>query len=50
VRGFYSKLTGFLDHVNAEGFLRPGVREMLLIAENPHDVVAAMRAFSTSAG
>jgi uncharacterized protein (TIGR00730 family) len=28
----------------------PGVREMLLIAESPRDVVAAMRAFSTSVG
>lgn len=50
VRGFYSKLTGFLDHVHAEGFLRPGVREMLLVAESPREVVAALRALPTSAG
>jgi len=33
--GFYSKLFGFLDHVAAEGFLRPQHLESFLINEDP---------------
>lgn len=33
--GFYSKLLGFLDHVAAEGFLRPQHLESFLINEDP---------------
>lgn len=49
VRGFYSGLTAFLDHVHAEEFLRPGVREMLLVEENPNKLIDAMQAWSMPA-
>lgn len=34
VDGFYSQLAGFLEHVDREGFLREGVRDMLLIDDD----------------
>lgn len=46
VRGFYGKLTAFLDHVHAEEFLRPGVREMLLVADEPRVLIDAMRGWT----
>ena len=45
VAGFYSGLGRFIDHVQQEGFLRDGVRDMLLMAENPTGMIAAMRAY-----
>lgn len=45
VAGFYSGLGRFIDHVQQEGFLRDGVRDMLLMAENPTEMIAAMRAY-----
>lgn len=45
VAGFYSGLGRFIDHVQQEGFLRDGVRDMLLMAENPTQMIAAMRAY-----
>lgn len=43
VAGFYSGLASFLDHVHAEEFLRPGVREMLLVEREPGPLIDAMR-------
>jgi len=45
VAGFYSGLGRFIDHVQQEGFLRNGVRNMLLMAEDPTQMIAAMRAY-----
>jgi predicted Rossmann-fold nucleotide-binding protein len=35
VNGFYSKLTGFLDHIVGEGFVRAAHRDMLQVSESP---------------
>jgi len=45
VAGFYSRLGRFIAHVQQEGFLRDGVRNMLLMAEDPTQMIAAMRAY-----
>ena len=45
VAGFYSGLGRFIDHVQHEGFLREGVRDMLLMADDPVRMIAAMRAY-----
>lgn len=43
VAGFYSGLARFLDHVDGEGFLRAGVRDMLLVERDPVRLLTAMR-------
>lgn len=43
VDGFYSGLSGFLDHVDREGFLREGVRDMLLIDDDAARLISRMR-------
>lgn len=43
VNGFYSGLTGFIDHVEREGFLRQGVRDMLFVEEDIPRLLMAMR-------
>jgi uncharacterized protein (TIGR00730 family) len=35
VAGFFDKMSGFIDHVVEEGFLRPEHRSMLIVAEEP---------------
>lgn len=45
VAGFYSGLARFLDHVEAEGFLREGVRGMLLVEHDPAALLTAMRSW-----
>lgn len=45
VGGFYASLEKFLDHVQTEGFLRAGVRDMLLIEESAESLLAAMQAY-----
>ncbi|MDB6445150.1 MAG: TIGR00730 family Rossman fold protein [Mesorhizobium sp.] len=42
VNGFYSKLTGFLDHIVEEGFVRPPHRDMLQVSESPHNLLDAL--------
>jgi uncharacterized protein (TIGR00730 family) len=39
VDGFYAGLSGFLDHVDREGFLREGVRDMLLIDDDARRLI-----------
>jgi uncharacterized protein (TIGR00730 family) len=39
VDGFYAGLSGFLDHVDREGFLREGVRNMLLIDDDARRLI-----------
>lgn len=45
VGGFYASLEKFLDHVQTEGFLRAGVRDMLLIEESAESLLTAMQAY-----
>ena len=45
VDGFYARLSGFIDHVDREGFLRQGVRDMLLIDEDAEKLIARMRSY-----
>ncbi len=44
--GYYSGLTGFLDHVVAEGFMQPVYRGMLRIEDTPAAMLAAVRAYA----
>lgn len=39
VAGFWSGLTGFLDHAAASGFLSPARRAQLLVATSPDDAI-----------
>lgn len=43
--GFYRGLAGFLDHVDGEGFLRSGVREMLLVDDDVARLLERMRSY-----
>jgi uncharacterized protein (TIGR00730 family) len=39
VNGFYSTLGTFLDHVVAEGFLKPAHRAILQVGQTPEDLL-----------
>jgi uncharacterized protein (TIGR00730 family) len=43
VAGFYAPLAGFLDHVVAQGFVKPIHRDMLLIDRDPANLLARLR-------
>jgi uncharacterized protein (TIGR00730 family) len=43
VQGFYRGLHGFVDHMETEGFLRPGVREMLIVERDGASLLAALK-------
>jgi uncharacterized protein (TIGR00730 family) len=43
VGGYYDRMAGFLDDMVTEGFLQPGHRAALAIADTPEDLLAAMR-------
>jgi uncharacterized protein (TIGR00730 family) len=45
VDGFYSSLGTFLDHVQQEGFLRTGVRDMLLIDNDADRLLRLMQQY-----
>ena len=45
VNGFYSKLTGFLDHIVGEGFVRGAHRDMLQVSESPQTLLDALNAW-----
>ena len=45
VNGFYEKLTGFLDHVVSEGFVRPQHRAMLQVDAGPDALLDALDAW-----
>jgi uncharacterized protein (TIGR00730 family) len=42
VNGFYRGMAGFIDHVVAEGFLKPAQREMLLVDDKPERLLDRM--------
>lgn len=43
VGGYYDRMVGFLDDMVTEGFLQPGHRAALTIADTPEALLAAMR-------
>lgn len=45
VKGYYDHLERMLDHMTAEGLLKPSYRSMLLIADRLPDLLAAMRTY-----
>ncbi|MFG0755820.1 TIGR00730 family Rossman fold protein [Pseudomonas sp. TYF_14] len=45
VNGFYDKLGGFLDHIVEEGFVRPQHRAMLLLGQQPDELLDEMDSF-----
>lgn len=46
VDGFYAGLTGFLDHVLEQGFLRPAHRSMLIVEADAQALLARLRAYT----
>ena len=49
VKGYYDKLTQFLNHAVAEGFIANTHREMLLVEEEPQRLLEIMAAYSAPA-
>ena len=47
VNGFYEKLGGFLDHIVEEGFVRPQHRAMLLLGQQPDELLDGMDRFES---
>jgi uncharacterized protein (TIGR00730 family) len=45
IAGFYGHLMAFLDHAQAEGFIRPQHRELVLVEDNPEKILQRMREF-----
>jgi uncharacterized protein (TIGR00730 family) len=43
--GFYSHLMAFLDHAQAEGFIRSQHRELVLVEDSPEKILQRMREF-----
>ncbi|KAF0862615.1 TIGR00730 family Rossman fold protein [Pseudomonas sp. LD120] len=48
VNGFYEKLSGFLDHIVAEGFVRAPHRDMLQMSESPASLLDALDTWQPS--
>jgi uncharacterized protein (TIGR00730 family) len=45
VAGYYDGLIAFFDHAESEGFVRSQHRELLLVDDQPHALLARLRAF-----
>ena len=45
VNGYFNHLLSFLDHAEAEGFLRPAHRAMLLVSQKPADLLRRFEAY-----
>lgn len=45
VAGFYSQLEAFIQQIDTDGFLRQGVREMVLIDDDADRLIDAMQAY-----
>lgn len=45
VAGYYDRLFAFVDHAVAEGFLKPQHRGMVVVAERPDVLLAALSAY-----
>ncbi|WP_374350945.1 TIGR00730 family Rossman fold protein [Chitinimonas sp.] len=44
VAGYFDPLLAWIRHAEAEGFVREGLQQLLLVADTPADLLAAMRA------
>ncbi|MDO4637506.1 MAG: TIGR00730 family Rossman fold protein [Lautropia sp.] len=42
INGFYDRLTGFLDHVTTEGFIKPQYRNTLIVKSQAGTLLSAM--------
>lgn len=49
IKGYYDKLNQFLNHAVAEGFIANTHREMLLVEEEPQQLLESMAAYSAPA-
>jgi uncharacterized protein (TIGR00730 family) len=45
VKGYYTPLLALFDHALREGFLKPEYRQLVLTEDDPHKLLAAMRAY-----
>ena len=45
IAGFYAPLLKFLDHTQAEGFIRPQHRALVLVADDAENILAQMKNF-----
>jgi uncharacterized protein (TIGR00730 family) len=45
VNGYFNHLLSFLDHAEAEGFLRPAHRAMLLVSRNAADLIRRFESY-----
>jgi uncharacterized protein (TIGR00730 family) len=45
IAGFYSPLLQFLDHTRDEGFIRPLHRDLVLVADDPEQLLQQLRKF-----
>ncbi len=45
VNGFYDAMRAFIDHVVAEGFLRADHRDMLMVHEDPEELLDALTGY-----
>jgi predicted Rossmann-fold nucleotide-binding protein len=49
VRGFYDGLIAFLDEVVERGFLKNAHRSMLIVAQEPMELIERLRAYEPPA-
>jgi uncharacterized protein (TIGR00730 family) len=47
VAGFFARMSGFIDHVVEEGFLRPEHREMLIVEREPAAMLDRLAGYRT---
>lgn len=45
VNGYFNHLLSFLDHAQAEGFVRPAHRAMLLVSKTPADLIRRFESY-----
>jgi uncharacterized protein (TIGR00730 family) len=45
VNGYFNHLLSFLDHAEAEGFVRPAHRAMLLVSKKPADLIRRFESY-----
>lgn len=43
VAGYYDKFLDFLDHAVIEKFIRPQHRQMLIVSDNPYEIIERMK-------
>lgn len=45
VNGYFDHLLAYLDHAEAEGFLRPAHRKMVLVSKNPAELIRRFESY-----